>query len=77
VAGMFLGKFLKRKVRNYIQPPQSDASRIIMNLDYDDDSSLDHVFNLEEAKLSSSMVQQPVAHLSTLRFMLLTMGFVG
>jgi hypothetical protein len=48
-----------------------------MNLDYDDDSSLDHVFNLEEAKLSSSMVQQPVAHLSTLRFMLLTMGFVG
>jgi hypothetical protein len=46
-------------------------------MDYADDSSLDHELSFEEAKLCGPMVQQPVAHLSTPRFILLTMGFVG
>ncbi|KAH8678358.1 major facilitator superfamily domain-containing protein [Xylariales sp. PMI_506] len=46
-------------------------------MDYADDRNPEYDLSCEEAEVCGPVVEQPVAHLSTLRLILLTVGFVG
>ena len=44
---------------------------------YTDDRELDEIRAVQKAKFGGLMLEQPVARLSTLRLILLTIGFAG